>query len=105
MFEEIRDIPFSKAFENKKTVSIDYDETFNIDPILFLKVISLFQKAGFNVICCTFRYEEEKDDGFELLINAGVKCYFTGRIKKEKYLKAKGIDVDIWIDDDPSSII
>lgn len=97
-------VPYSDAFESK-VIAIDYDETFSLDPILFLKIISLFRKANFDVICCTFRAESQKDEGFELLELNGVPCYFTAGVKKSVYLKDKGISVSVWIDDDPSSII
>lgn len=105
MFGEDVKVPFSDAFERKKTVSIDYDETFNVDPILFLKIIDLFRKSGFNVICCTVRSNHEREEGFDILENNGVKCYFTNHVQKNEYLKNEGINVDIWIDDDPASII
>lgn len=105
MFGEDVEIPFSDAFEKTKIVSIDYDETFNLNPILFLKIIDLFKKSGFKVICCTFRSESERDEGFDILENNNVKCYFTNQVSKNEYLKSKGINVGIWIDDDPYSIV
>lgn len=92
-------------FDIKKVVSIDYDHTFSTDPITWLKVINILRKSNFNVICCTSRYPNESPEDFDILKKNDVKCYFTSREAKKDFLERQGINVDIWIDDEPYGIL
>lgn len=103
MFENIAE---NKKFEEeRKTVSIDFDETFTTDPIAWLKVIDILKKSGFNVICCTARFPHEYPEDLEILERNGIEIYFASRNSKKEYLESKGVNVDIWIDDNPFSVL
>jgi hypothetical protein len=88
-------------------ISIDFDETYSAKPDMWNTVIESFLSHGCDVICVTARYDYEMykvHNSIGLLIGED-KCYCTGRLYKKKYMKRKGIKVDIWIDDNPSSIV
>lgn len=105
MFSTLDKVPFSDSFENKKVISIDYDETFSLDVNLFLNVAKLLKSAGFDVICCTCRNIKFKDEKLQFIEDSGIKCYFTSGKSKKEYLLKRGIVVSVWIDDDPQTII
>jgi hypothetical protein len=105
MFSTLDKLPFSDCFEDKKVISIDYDETFSLDINVFLNVAKLFESAGFKVICCTCRNKKFKDEKLQFIEDSGIECYFTSGIAKREYLLKRGIIVSIWIDDDPKTII
>lgn len=96
---------YSKAFDEQLIVSIDFDDTFSTNPIVWLRVVLLLKNSGFNVVCCTSRYENEYPEDLDILINNGIDVYYTGRKAKDEFLQEKGIKVDIWIDDNPFAIL
>jgi hypothetical protein len=57
--------------------------------------------AGHEVVCCTMRYKEEGGDVEEALANKVDAIVYTGRKAKHKFLRDKGIDINVWIDDNP----
>lgn len=81
-------------------ICIDYDNTFTAIPELLTSFITAAQKAGHRVICATLRYEEETEP---VMNSIGKLCevFYTSRQPKIQFLKALGIEPDIWIDDDP----
>lgn len=85
--------------------AIDYDGTYSLDPEIFNIIIQILKKAGHEVICVTGRSgDKESDNVVRASIGKLVPVIFAG--KKYKYDAAKdaGFYVDIWIDDNPSSI-
>lgn len=86
-------------------IAIDYDETFTSDREVWTAVIKLLQAAGHKIVCATLRRESESN---RLALKAdlpdGVAIYFCYGSQKRPALEAKGIFVNIWIDDCPSSI-
>jgi hypothetical protein len=85
-------------------ISLDYDKTFTEDPALWLQFIEAALKQGHQVICCTFRYEKEGYDMDPRLLKK-VKVYFTSRQPKRRFMQALGVDVNVWIDDEPHFIV
>ena len=85
--------------------ALDFDETYNLDPLLFDNLISVFQQYGHQVILATYRHPElDYDPLFLRLEKQGVKLYCTDGKAKKPFLEALGISVAIWIDDNPNSI-
>lgn len=105
MFSTLDKLPFSDSFEEKKVISIDYDETFSLNIDLFLNAAKLFESAGFKVICCTCRNSKFKDEKLQFIEDSGIECYFTSGMAKKDFLLKQGIVVSVWIDDDPKTII
>lgn len=92
---------------NKKNFAIDYDETFTLNPEMWLKVAELFHAYGINVYVVTYRYDINTES-FDLEY---LKHYdfikgivFTGRKGKDAFCKSLGIHIDVWIDDNPVTI-
>ena len=87
-------------------IALDYDETFTTDPVAWGLVAMLLEKAGHNVILVTYRHEElDAAPLLDAIKQAGIDCYFTDGKAKGKFMEDLGIKVDIWIDDNPKSVL
>ena len=60
---------------------------------------------GHDVVCVTARRDTEENneivDQYMADWRIAILVYFTSLKSKVDYMKDRGIDVDIWIDDDP----
>jgi len=87
-------------------IALDFDETYNLDPVLFGTIASVFQEHGHQVILATYRHPTiDYDPLFLRLEKQGVQVYCTDGKAKKKFLEDLGISVAIWIDDNPKSIL
>ena len=87
-------------------ISIDYDETYTRDPIMWHEIIKLMISRGHTVYCVTARCED--NDGWKVkqdLEHFIHGIYFTCGKQKEKFMFDRGICVQVWIDDQPLSIV
>ena len=86
-------------------IAIDFDDTLTADARLWKGFISLAKSDGHRCICVTAR--RDTDDNNETIDNwmrshgVHLPVYFTGLRSKVDYMASLGINVDIWIDDDP----
>jgi hypothetical protein len=94
---------------NDLTIAIDYDNTFTADPAMFANFVEQAKSFGYAVYCVTARRntEENVDE-----INAAFSHWccqmpiiFTELASKTEAMKKRGIEVDIWIDDDPHTLV
>jgi len=78
-------------------IALDYDKTFTLDPDMWVEIIQLMQGNSHEVIIVTMRYLHE-----EIPINIkGVNVHYTERKAKVRWCMDHGIDVNVWIDDQP----
>ena len=84
-------------------ISIDYDDTYTLDPESWDKVINLLIKANHNVFCITKRYEDISDD-IKSSLNIPIIFVPKGKSKSLEAME-RGLKIDVWIDDKPLSII
>jgi len=89
-------------------LSVDFDDTYTRDPILWDQFIELAQSRGHTVYCVTAREpnklnKDEVYDSIGRLIGKD-NCYFTSQQAKSKFMFDQGILIDVWIDDMPSNI-
>jgi hypothetical protein len=87
-------------------VALDFDKTYDADPLMWDKVIETMNWFGdHTVILATYRHPVyDFHPYFEHLERMGVKVYCTDGKAKKPFLSQLGINVDIWIDDNPLSI-
>lgn len=85
-------------------IGLDYDGTYTSSPKEFLQFAKSMREAGHKVYVVTMRYPSEaKDIDPELLANVdGV--FATSREAKQPFMTAQGIDIHIWIDDNPTAV-
>ena len=84
-------------------ISLDYDNTYTRDPDSWNHFIYIMSAAGHRVYCVTLRTPEQGDE-VRNSIGKLVECHFTSMQSKSKYMYARGISIDVWIDDMPSCI-
>lgn len=94
-------------------IAIDYDGTITNDPDTFEKVIKNFRDAGHKVYIVTQRYVSELfyQEGdrpaithkWDKLVDG---IYATGRMGKKAWMsECTDIQIDVWMDDTPLSIL
>ena len=85
------------------TISIDLDKTWTADPTVFALIAHTFRARGHTVIICTRRGEENltHEERIRLQIPEFVTLFFASYGFKRD---AVPFPVDIWIDDEPSTI-
>lgn len=88
----------------QKLICFDYDGTITDFPELMDSTLRRATTLGYRCILCTMRYPEEEDQYITALRDKFDDVYFTGRKAKQPYLRAIGLDPDIWIDDEPKWI-
>lgn len=84
--------------------AIDYDDTISLDVATWKAIIKILHAAGAVVYIVTYR-ESTRFDDMELDIPFVKDVLFTGNRAKRDYCLACGIEVDIWIDDCPGSVL
>jgi hypothetical protein len=85
------------------TIAIDHDGTFTEDRFLWVEFIRLARSRGHKVMCVTCR--KETLENVEECDVPGVLTYFTGGAPKAWWMQAMhGIDVNVWIDDQPQRV-
>lgn len=86
-------------------ISLDYDETYTKDPVLWGLFVAQARYRGHTIYCVTCREEahggQEVKDMLSLIVDG---IYFTNGEMKEKYMLQQGIFVNVWIDDCPAMI-
>jgi hydroxymethylpyrimidine pyrophosphatase-like HAD family hydrolase len=88
-----------------KTIALDYDGTYTADPELWLAFIKNAHARGHKVVCVTMRHAPEIHEAlFDPRLKELVTVYPTGREAKKKHMRMKGVQIDIWIDDNPEWI-
>ena len=87
-------------------IAIDYDDTYTKCPDFWSSVIQDAEILGHEVICVTCRRDTpENREDVKVKELARHAHYFTGMASKKWFLEQLGLHPDVWIDDDPASII
>jgi len=79
-------------------IAMDYDDTFTSCPETWTSVINVLRRAGAHVVCVTSRTPEMKVRDFP-----GNVFYCSGKPKSQA-MHEQGIEIKIWIDDQPEYI-
>jgi len=89
--------------------AIDFDNTLDRDPGLWLSFVNLAILRGHSVIVVTSRRDtqENNDIVYEWLKLYGfnLRVYFTGLRSKIDYMADRDIRIDVWIDDSPVTLV
>jgi hypothetical protein len=80
-------------------IGLDFDNTYSADPSLWDEFIAIAQKKGHRVICVTARRDTEEN--IEIVKIPGIPTIFTSLGSKIEKTNKLGLEIDIWIDDDP----
>lgn len=85
-------------------ISLDYDDTFTQDPEGWLEFANAMRARGHLIYGITMRYDTETAGMSSRYMAACDKIFFTGRKAKQPFMAARGIYVNVWIDDNPAWI-
>ena len=83
----------------QQTFAIDYDGTYAAEPALWGQFIEAARLAGHRVLICTGRAFAP------VILPNDLEVHCAAGQAKRDYLADLGISVDVWIDDDPASVI
>jgi hypothetical protein len=86
-------------------ISIDFDDTITRDPAFFLEVAKLALSAGHQPMVVTMRYPWDTDERLGDFSNIGIPIYYTSHKAKKEYMFKQGINIDVWMDDNPAFIL
>lgn len=79
-------------------ISIDYDGTYSLAPALWEGFAQTARAAGNQVIICTGR-------AFPPEVQTELPIYCSAGQAKADYLSLQGLFPDVWVDDDPGSVV
>jgi len=88
-----------------KIIGVDFDETISDNESGWLQVLTLLERLGYHVVIVTWRTPKTYPEDLQFLVDRGFAVYYTSLQAKQDYMAAKGIRVDIWIDDNPLAIV
>lgn len=98
----------------KTIIGLDYDGTITRDPDMWHAVMKMMQAHGHEVHIVTMRHGVESTMGHapmeQRFLDGADGVHFTGnattgdRDAKRPHMDAKGIEVHVWIDDNPKAV-
>lgn len=99
--------PWSRTdhFEAQKVVAVDFDETISDNPAAWLMVMKTLEQCGYIVYVVTWRFPDTAPEELQFLVAKGYKIFYTGLQAKKPFMRKRGIDVAIWVDDNPFAIL
>lgn len=108
--QRLSDLPYQRSFEEhaqrNKIVGVDFDETISDNPKAWLGAMEALEKCGYTVVVVTWRPPDYYPEDLQFLVDKGYKVYYTSLQSKHDYMQFEhGINVSIWIDDNPFAIL
>lgn len=91
--------------QEPKVIAVDFDETISDNESGWLQVLLLLERIGYHVVICTWRKPTDYPEDLKFLVDKGFSVYYTSQHAKQDYMRQQGIDVAIWIDDNPFAIL
>jgi hypothetical protein len=88
-------------------ISLDYDDTYTQDPVLWNGFCRTAKMRGHTVYCVSFRDTKQMDEPKATVgqVIGEHNCYGTGMRSKKDYMwHQHRISIDVWIDDLPQLI-
>lgn len=85
-------------------ISLDFDDTYTRDPLLWDRFIRDALKSGHDIRIVTFRKKSMTDPALGQLSTL-IPVIYTGFEQKRQFCNKLDFIVDVWIDDSPEFII
>lgn len=84
-------------------ISLDFDETYTLDPKFWNKFIEMCHDRGHDVYCVTLRHKFEGEAVYRTIgqMIDHDRIIFSGRRAKKDVCRQNNIEIDVWIDDMP----
>jgi hypothetical protein len=94
---------------SKLLIALDYDNTFTADPDMWSHFVRMSKSFGHECIVVTARRStEENSEDINAMLdfhNCQMLVIFTDLGSKLRAVENRGINVNIWIDDDPKTLV
>lgn len=91
--------------DDKLTFAIDYDDTWTAAPRLMADFVDELKDAGHKCVCITGREKDTDDKELENSIGKYMQIIYAKGKPKAQVARTEKITVDVWIDDNPESVI
>lgn len=91
-------------FSPTLNIGLDFDDTVTASPGEWLSLVRQMKGFGWKVYIVTWRYEHEWPEDFNFIRNDVDGIFCTGRRGKKGFMAKEGIQIDIWIDDNPLAL-
>jgi len=99
---------FTEKREKNLCVALDYHNTYSADPKFWDTFIYMCWMRKFEVYCITHHTGEKQNeklmDSIGKVLDKDHIIFTMGKAKMD-YVKSIGLDIDIWIDNNPIHII
>ena len=90
-------------------IAIDFDGTLTADPVTMSAVVRRMIDGGHSVFLVTQRRATDENisliEGVLADLDLNIPIFMTGLKAKKPFVKNIGVAIDIWIDDNPNSIL
>lgn len=87
-------------------IALDYDNTYDADPVAWDHFIKIFKGRGHHVVVLTFRDDRYDKTPLLLDLEKSIPVYYTRGVAKRWWSDQFGPGkIDVWIDDRPEAII
>lgn len=86
------------------SISLDYDGTYTADPELYLEFTKEAILRGHKIYVVTMRYPSELASIDPKLVEVATMVIPTSRQAKRPFVKSLGIEINIWVDDNPRAV-
>ena len=86
-------------------ISLDYDNTYTRDPVMWDAIVDMMKRYGHKVYVVTMRTPDEGAEVQQYLGDKVESIIYTSRKAKQDYVFDLHISIDIWIDDMPWFIL
>lgn len=86
-------------------IALDYDDTFTLEPALWLNFILAFQLHGHEVRIVTMRSPEHDRTPDIVALERHAPVIYTNGGAKRAHCEQVGWVPDVWIDDNPAAIL
>ncbi len=92
-----------------KNFAVDFDNTMTLDGEMFRQWIEIGRELGHSFFCVTARRDtpENREEIENWLVQYGIEMnvFYTSLGSKIDYMAKRGIKIDVWMDDDPVSLV
>lgn len=86
-------------------IAFDFDNTISKDANGFCSIMKLMESRGHKVVVVTGRKSTTYPEDLSFLKRMGFDVYFTEHKAKREYMRGIGIEVEVWVDDLPESVL
>ena len=87
------------------SIALDFDDTYTADPKTFENIIAVLQASGHKVTVVTLRDDQDRHSSMDYLKEEyNVNTVFCAGQSKERIVRELGLQINIWIDDNPRYI-